>query len=135
MVIIRSMSAFPTRGRRAAAGLGVALLGVGLLIGGCRQPGPSDIGDADRGALLIGQHQCGSCHVIPGVAQADGMAGPPLAHFARRTMIAGLIANTPAGLVGWLRAPQAAVPGNAMPDMGLNQQQARDVAAYLYSLR
>jgi hypothetical protein len=26
------------------------------------------------------------------------------------------------------------VPNNAMPDMGLSEQQARDVASYLYTL-
>jgi cytochrome c1 len=50
-------------------------------------------------------------------------------------MIAGVMANTPDNLVAWLRAPQAAVPGNAMPDMGLSEQQARDAAAYLETLR
>lgn len=113
----------------------VALLGVALLASGCQQRADSNLGDPARGAALIDQHQCGSCHAIPGIPWADGEAGPPLAHFARRSMVAGLIANTPSGLVAWLRAPQAAVPGNAMPDMDLTQQQASDVAAYLYSLR
>jgi mono/diheme cytochrome c family protein len=27
------------------------------------------------------------------------------------------------------------VRGNAMPDMGLSEAQARDIAAYLYTLR
>jgi cytochrome c2 len=31
--------------------------------------------------------------------------------------------------------PQRIVPGNAMPDMGLNERQARDIAAYLYTLQ
>lgn len=34
----------------------------------------------------------------------------------------------------WLRDPQSVVPNNAMPDLGLNEQQARDIAAYLYTL-
>lgn len=63
------------------------------------------------------------------------MVGPPLNHFARRTIVAGLLPNTPANLVRWIRYPQQVVPGNAMPDAGLDEQQARDVAAYLYSLR
>jgi len=106
-------------------------IGLGLVLAGCHGPVSADLGDADRGAFVIGQAQCGSCHVIPGIPSADGMSGPPLGGFAKRTMIAGMIANTPAGLVAWLRAPQAAVPGNAMPDMGLSERQARDVAAYL----
>jgi cytochrome c1 len=50
-------------------------------------------------------------------------------------VIAGVVANTPADLIAWLRNPQAVIPGNAMPDMDLSEQQARDVAAYLYTLR
>jgi cytochrome c1 len=48
-------------------------------------------------------------------------------------MIAGLLPNTPANLVLWLRHPQSVTPGNAMPDLGLTETQARDIAAYLYA--
>lgn len=111
------------------------LLGLCIAAGGCQRPASTELGDPVRGALVIGHQQCGSCHLIPGVADADGASGPPLTGFAKRTVIAGVIANTPDGLTAWLRAPQAAVPGNAMPDMGLSEQQARDVAAYLEMLR
>ncbi|HEY7853384.1 MAG TPA: c-type cytochrome [Caulobacteraceae bacterium] len=111
----------------------LAVLGLGLAA--CGRSAPTAIGDADRGHFVIGQAQCGSCHIIPGVIFADGLAGPPLRGLASRTMIAGVMANTPDNLVAWLRAPQAAVPGNAMPDMGLSEQQARDAAAYLETLR
>jgi cytochrome c2 len=40
----------------------------------------------------------------------------------------------PDNLVKWLRQPQNVVPGNAMPDMGVTPQDARDIAAYLYTL-
>lgn len=93
------------------------------------------VGNAARGAIVIGRSGCGSCHEIPGIMQANGMVGPPLDHFARRTIVAGLLPNTPSNLVHWIRQPQQVVPGNAMPDAGLDEQQARDVAAYLYSLR
>jgi cytochrome c1 len=66
---------------------------------------------------------------------ANGMVGPPLDHFARRTIVAGLLPNTPANLVLWIRNPQQVVPGNAMPAAGLDDQQAGDIAAYLYTLR
>lgn len=106
---------------------------------GCRDqagvPQRPNVGDAARGEIVIGRSGCGSCHVIPGIMQANGMVGPPLDHFARRTIVAGLLPNTPSNLVHWIRQPQQVVPGNAMPDAGLDEQQARDVAAYLYSLR
>jgi cytochrome c1 len=92
-------------------------------------------GDAARGKLTIGRSGCGSCHEIPGIANARGLTGPPLTHFARRTIVAGLLPNTPQNLVHWVRQPQAVVPNNAMPDSGLTDAQARDVAAYLYTLR
>jgi cytochrome c len=92
-------------------------------------------GDADRGKALILQFDCGSCHTIPGVRGARGLVGPPLLWFARRTFIAGLLPNSPANLVTWIRAPRSIEPRTAMPAVGLSEQQARDVAAYLYTLR
>jgi cytochrome c2 len=52
----------------------------------------------------------------------------------KRVFIAGLLRNTPANMVTWLRDPQAIVPGNAMPDMGLSEEQGRDITVYLFTL-
>lgn len=92
-------------------------------------------GDPKGGAVVITREGCGSCHEIPGVVDADGQAGPPLTHFARRTLIAGVLPNTPSNLVLWLKTPQTVVPGNAMPNMGLSDGQAKDVATYLYTIK
>lgn len=92
------------------------------------------IGDVAAGADLIERAGCGSCHMIPGIAGADGLVGPPLIHWNRRVVIAGLLQNTPSNLVTWLMAPQDVVPDNAMPDLGLSEEQARDIAAYLYTI-
>ena len=92
-------------------------------------------GDARRGAELIQQFGCGGCHVVPGVDGARGDVGPPLTRFGERIYIAGMLRNTPPDLVRWLRDPQGVVPGNAMPNMGITDAQARDMAAYLYTLR
>lgn len=91
-------------------------------------------GDPARGQTTIVRAGCGSCHEIPGVPGAHGLTGPPLTHFARRTVVAGLLPNTPENLVRWVRRPQSVVPNNAMPDTGLSDAQARDVAAYLYTI-
>lgn len=91
--------------------------------------------DARRGARLIEQSGCAACHTVPGVPGANGNVGPPLSRIADRTYIAGMLRNTPDNLVRWIRAPQGVVPGNAMPDMGITEAQARDIAAYLYRLR
>lgn len=92
-------------------------------------------GDARRGAAVIEQYGCGSCHTIPGVRNANGLVGPPLLWWSRRTFIAGEIPNTPENLVRWIRAPQSVEVATAMPALGLSDQQARDAAAYLYTLR
>jgi cytochrome c len=39
----------------------------------------------------------------------------------------------PDNLVDWLRHTQAIVPGSAMPDLGVTERDAWDMAAYLYS--
>jgi cytochrome c1 len=93
------------------------------------------VGDSERGSLIFGREACGTCHTVRGRLQSDGVAGPPLTGFATRAVIAGVLPNTPPNLVRWLKSPQSVTPGNAMPDMGLSDQQARDVAAYLYTLR
>ncbi|MBV9862688.1 MAG: c-type cytochrome [Alphaproteobacteria bacterium] len=100
------------------------------------RPNPSLFGgDSRHGARLIATFGCGACHSIPGVRDARGLVGPPLDNVGSRTIIAGLLPNTPENLLTWLKAPQSVVPGNAMPNMGLSDHDARDVAAYLYTLR
>ena len=91
-------------------------------------------GDSAQGKALIESKGCGACHVIPGISHARGLVGPPLYFFSRRTMIAGELPNTPENLVRWIKDPKQVEPGTAMPDLGLTDQQARDVAAYLYTL-
>jgi cytochrome c1 len=73
--------------------------------------------------------------MIPGVRDARGLVAPPLMMFGRRTFIAGEVPNTPENLVRWIQSPQSIEAGTAMPALGLTEQQARDVAAYLYTLR
>lgn len=92
-------------------------------------------GNAEHGKQVIQGYGCGACHMIPGVQDARGLVGPPLMYFSQRTMIAGELPNTPENLVRWLRNPQSIEPKTAMPNLGLSESQASDVAAYLYTLR
>jgi cytochrome c len=78
---------------------------------------------------------CAGCHTIPGVAGADGLAGPPLSSLSQRVYIGGVLPNTPDNLLAWIVDPRAANPRTAMPVTGIADQDARDVAAYLYSVR
>jgi cytochrome c len=93
------------------------------------------IGDSRRGTDLVKQYQCGSCHDIPGISGADGNVGPPLYRIGTRTYIAGYIQNSPDNMADWIEDPQRALPGNAMPRMGIPQKDARDIAAFLYTLK
>jgi cytochrome c len=111
-----------------------------LLLAGCRGgeafPTYSALpnGDPHLGKEVIRAYGCGACHVIPGIREARGLVGPPLYFFGQRTMIAGELPNTPDNLVRWVRNPRAIEPGTAMPDLGLSEDQAENVAAYLYTI-
>jgi cytochrome c2 len=129
--------------KRTATALFVALGGtmLAVLLAGCgnnpqASAEPLGIrGNAQNGKRLIAQFGCGSCHLIPGVENADALVGPPLNSWRKRVYIAGLLRNTPDNLQRWIQHPQQIVPNNAMPDMGISDEQAQDIAAYLYTLR
>lgn len=91
-------------------------------------------GEPERGRHAIVAYGCGSCHVIPGVPAAEGRVGPSLADVAERTFVAGRVPNEPAALVRWIRDPQSVDSLTAMPDLGVTEPDARDIAAYLYTL-
>jgi cytochrome c len=84
---------------------------------------------------LIEKYGCGSCHEIPHVAHANGNVGLPLSRVGSRVYIAGFINNSPENMALWIEDPQRVLPGNAMPNMGISPKEARDIAAFLYSLR
>jgi cytochrome c2 len=91
-------------------------------------------GDPERGRAALDRYGCGTCHHIPDVRGATGTVGPDLAGFALRSYIAGTLPNRPTELVRWIRHPQAIEPGNAMPDLGVSERDATDMAAHLYTL-
>jgi cytochrome c2 len=130
---VRNHFALPTLPRALClAGLCTALLA------GCgEREAPRQVsgGDRARGQRLMAHYQCTACHAIPEVPGAVGNAGPPLEQFGRRSYIAGGIPNTAPNLVRWLDNPPAMKPGTAMPDLGVSPEEARHMAAYLYSLR
>lgn len=93
------------------------------------------IGDSvRRGQRALSQYACNACHVIPGVTGSSPHVGPSLAGVARRDMIAGQLANTPEHMVRWLRHTHTVDPRTAMPEMGVTEADARDIAAYLATL-
>ncbi len=123
------------RGHAGLAAIVVALL---VLLGaGCRRlsPGTEPDGEPEQGAILLSAHGCGSCHTIPGVSGASGTIGPPLAGYARRAYVAGKLPNRLDNLRRWIRNPQSIEPGTAMPNLPVNEAEARAMAAYLHTLR
>jgi cytochrome c551/c552 len=107
-----------------------------LVVSACAEvPPPHGFGDADNGRLLLRQFGCGACHQIAGVATAQGKIGPPLDGIARRVYLAGRLPNTPENMARWIRSPQSIDPHTTMPDLQVTPAHARDMTAYLYSLR
>lgn len=107
-----------------------------LLATGCSSDeAESTPGDPQKGQAAIREYGCGSCHVIPGVRGADGRTGPPLGHIARRVYLSGVLPNTPEDMARWIRNPEAVDPRTAMPNMGVSENDARDITAYLYTLK
>ncbi|HEY0972439.1 MAG TPA: c-type cytochrome [Gemmatimonadales bacterium] len=90
-------------------------------------------GDAQRGRDAVRRYGCGECHSIAGVPGANSLIGPPLTGIGKRAYVAGVLTNTPGNLVRWIRDPQGVDSLTAMPDMGVTEADARDIAAYLYS--
>jgi cytochrome c len=90
-------------------------------------------GDPSRAPPLLRRYGCAGCHTIAGLPGADGKVAAPLDHLRQRVYIAGSIANSPDNLVRWIASPQAISPGSAMPDTGISEDEARNVAAFLYA--
>jgi putative membrane protein len=126
--------------RPDAVRLAVALATLGVAtaaLAGCGARETATIvgdGNPGQGRLTIRKYGCQTCHTIPGVPGASAMIGPPLTRLASRAYVAGG-SNTPDRLVQWIRHPQQMRPSTPMPDTGVTEGDARDIVAYLYTLR
>lgn len=117
----------------------ILLIGAGVMAGHYRENKKVELariltgGDAKRASWLMIRYGCAGCHTIDGVAGADGQVGPPLKGLMERVYIGGTAPNTGENLVTWLLDPQRFSPHAAMPPAGLQDSEARDIAAYLYA--
>jgi mono/diheme cytochrome c family protein len=92
-------------------------------------------GQIARAVPLMLANGCAGCHTIAGVPGAQGMVGPALdSSLPQKVYIAGTIQNTPTNMIAWLRRSRDIQPRTAMPSTGITEQDARDIAAYLYAL-
>jgi cytochrome c len=121
----------------------LALACVVLAAGACDQLSSKEInntakltggGNASAGKLEIRKYGCNSCHTISGVPGARGLVGPPLNGIRDRYYIAGELPNTPKNLMRWIQHPLQVESHTVMPEMGVTEQDSRDIAAYLYTL-
>jgi cytochrome c551/c552 len=119
----------------------VLLLALSALCG-CRQSVEQQAaamtgGEPARGKGLVRRYGCVSCHAIPGLPgiAGQGTIGPSLEGIARKESLAGKLPNEPRNMIRWIRDPQGLQPGSVMPDMGITEQDGRDIAAFLYTLR
>jgi cytochrome c1 len=92
-------------------------------------------GQPDRAPQLLKLYGCTGCHTLPGGTEPAGQVGPDLVNIARRLYVGGVVTNTPDNLVAFIVDPRAIDPKSAMPRTGITEGEARDVAAYLYSIK
>jgi len=114
------------------------LLVCAVLASGCTKEAPASRvagGDPERGRLLVQQYQCAACHFIPEVQGPNGDAGPSLQAMGRMSYIAGSIPNQPENMIRFLQNPPAVKPGTLMPALGISNEEARHMAAFMYSLK
>ena len=101
-----------------------------------QQPPPAASGDAARGRQLVAQYACNVCHVVPSTQGPQGSLGPSLAGVASRPSISnGTVENTPDHLRQFIQNPASLNPQSSMPPIGMPDGDARDLAAFLLTLR
>lgn len=88
-----------------------------------------------RGKQLLTQYGCISCHRIPTVEGAKGKIGPALDHIGSHPMLSNKFPNDLATLTRWLQNPQSMDPDSSMPDLDVTPADARDISAFLLSLK
>jgi cytochrome c2 len=116
--------------------LGIA----GLYILQSRVPGGRPVwavpgGEGRQGREAMLGYGCEACHVIPGIRQARGRVGPKLEEIDRQIYIGGVLTNSPHNMTEWIRNPRRFSPETAMPNLDVSEQDALEIAAYLFRNR
>lgn len=108
-----------------------------LLLAACGEKAapPGVAGDPVRGKLALTQYACHACHRIPGITGSEVYVGPVLEGLASRRIIARDLPNTPENLAHWIRDPRKIDPHTAMPALGVSEEDANDMVAYLMTLK
>jgi cytochrome c len=119
--------------------LAASVLGVIVALTGCSSDEPGSVevpgGDPEMGRELIMAYDCGECHRIPGVDGAEGRTAPGLQVWPNRAFVAGGLPNTPENVMRFIQDPSGVMAGSPMPDLGVSEEEARHITAYLFTLR
>lgn len=107
-----------------------------VLAAACKPPPEREtlvpLASAERGEQAIARAGCGACHTIDGIDWPQGRTAPDLRGFADRGLIAGRLPNRPDVLAAFIRNAPALVADTTMPAMPITEQEASDIANYLY---
>lgn len=97
-------------------------------LGATDAPSSSEaLGDPASGEQLFRSFACGACHgAVPEAVPRPVVLAPHLGHAIRRLGFRGVVA--------WIQDPAAQKVDTLMPRLGLSEQQAVDLAAYLSTL-
>jgi mono/diheme cytochrome c family protein len=87
----------------------------------------------ERGEVVLRQYACHACHQIEGVVGPNTNVGPALVDWPRRRFIAGTLPNTPDNLARWIVDPAGVSPTTLMPDLGVSEAHAREMADFLFA--
>jgi cytochrome c2 len=114
----------------------LSCLVLAALAGCAKEPPETDPltgGNPRVGQQLIARYGCAACHEIKGIAHADSKVGPSLTEMRSQSYVAGVLPNSAANLIKWIQHPRAIDPKTAMPELGVSEVEARNMAAYLYN--
>jgi cytochrome c2 len=138
------MATEPERCRFTLAALVLVVSPLAAALAGCGNLSAANVraawnitggGNARRGPTLMRNYGCVTCHTVYELPGARGLVGPPLDGVTQRLYLAGELPNTPENLIQWIQHPHAVEPHTIMPEMSVTDQDSRDIAAYLYTLR
>jgi cytochrome c2 len=90
-------------------------------------------GNPRSGQQLLARYGCAACHEIKGIAHADSKVGPSLTEIRDRGYVGGVLPHSASNLIKWIQHPRSYSPNTAMPELGVSEAEACDMAAYLYS--
>jgi mono/diheme cytochrome c family protein len=88
--------------------------------------------ESSKAVVILQRYGCAGCHAIPGVPNADGRVGPPLAGIKERLFVGGSVRNEPETLANWIVDPPRSNPQSAMPRTGITLGEAGEVVRYLH---